>query len=269
MPNPSVFLRKLAAGGRALLPTVRKLSVATLLIAIPFSLYWFATTAAAFSIRRVEVHGNDKLSPDHILELLELEQSTNIFGVELRALEKKLQRDPWIGTADVRQRLPSTLLVEIQEHRPAAAVQLGPSLYLVGDSGGAFKRAEVKLDELDDLVVITGLKRTDYINHPHVTKAIIRRALVVINTYQRGTSRPEIGELNVNKRTGYSVITSDPVVTIRLGREPFVPLSRALSAFDTAWKALSKTQRRSARIIYADNPVRPDRVTVRFLQGRT
>jgi cell division septal protein FtsQ len=230
------------------------------------------------------------VSDERIAELLGVgaddNDSNNIFGVPVDALSRRLTADPWIESAHVHRRLPDTLVVEVTERRAAAVVDLGAA-YLADDDGRVFKRADLARGEGAGLPVITGISRATYLRAPDEVAAEIRRGLDASRIYhgaltraERDTlwpftrflgdallitgPRPALGEVYLHPRRGLTFLARDSGLIVRVGQGAATTLRARMRAFDAAWAALSDDERSAARIVYADNSTRTDRVTVGF-----
>ena len=222
----------------------------------------FITTSDRFAIRSLDVRGNHVVSEARIARLLGIEPGDNIFEASLDNMASVLARDPWIAHAVVRRGLPDTLIVEIEENRPATLVELG-GLYLADARGAVFKRAAIEQGEGAALPIVTGLSRDDYVERPADVQRALRAALDTLARYHDDETRPAVGEVHIHPRHGITLITRDNAVSVRLGRPgDEASMSERLHAFDLVWQALSPAERQRARAVYADDRSRSERVTV-------
>lgn len=104
--------------------------------------------SALFALRRVEVEGARRLSPDAVRAASGLVPgSRSIFTVDAREVEERLARHPWIAAARVRARPPHGILIQIRERTPAAAVPAA-SGYAVVDAAGVVLEVRASRPEL-------------------------------------------------------------------------------------------------------------------------
>lgn len=114
-----------------------------------------------FTIKKVAVSGENRVTKDEILALSGLEAPANFFGVNLSAMEKKIAAHPWIAAASVRRALFFTLEVSIVEEEPLAIVSIeNLSDILINTQGKPFKEYDPHLDKALQLPVITGVDLT-------------------------------------------------------------------------------------------------------------
>jgi hypothetical protein len=69
-----------------------------------------------------------------VVDLLKLEADSNLLLLDLSELAERARRHPWVQEASISRRLPHTLVVKIEERRPAC-VLVGANPYLVSEDG--------------------------------------------------------------------------------------------------------------------------------------
>lgn len=269
IPDRAAIARGLRRGLRAALPY---LAVAGGVAAVGtggWLGYRWLLTSDRFALEAIEIRGNERAGEARILARLPAAEGDNIFRVDLGTATGEVERDPWVARAEVSRRLPDRLVVEVTEHEPAALVELD-GLYLADAEGTVFKRADLAAGDADGvgrtLPIVTGIARDEYLADPAATAAHIREALAALAAYRSGSERPAVGEVRLDPRRGVLLVTTEHAITIRLGRGQPETLATRLEVFDAAWDALEPEERASARVIYADNVTRPDRITVAFAE---
>lgn len=232
------------------------------------------TTSSRFAVRAIEIEGADSvpLARLHALiglrpEALAAKPGPNIFELDLADMAEALESEPRVATAAVRRRLPSTLVVEIEEDQPAALVEMD-GMYLADASGRVFARALIERGDGEGLPVVTGIPREDYAADPQAAEARIRRAQEAARAYveqdDRVPARPTLGEVHVDRRRGITFFTHETAMAVRVGHGNPEVLRARLRAFDLAWQSLSPEERARVRSVYADARKQPDRVTISF-----
>jgi cell division protein FtsQ len=283
LPGPRAIGRGLGRALRRAAPVLCAAALTAALGGAGFLGYTWLTTSPRFAVGEVEVRGATALDPEYVRARLGLDGSENVFLLELASLQAALEQDPWIAAARVRRQRPAQVVVELREHRPAALVELG-GLYLVDEDGAVFKRANPARGEGvgpagRTLPIITGIAREEYVRAPAEATARIAWALQAAAIYARSGDRPALAEIHLDRRRGLTFVTYEQALAIRVGDVsaltvseglraaglPALALSQRLRAFDAAWAALAPDERDAARIVFANNTTRPDRVTVGFL----
>lgn len=251
--------RAAAAAGRAGLPGIAVFAIVTGAGASGYVGFRWLTQSSTFAVDHVELRGLDRLGEAALTERLAPVRGLNLFRLDTAAIERAVEANPWIADAEVRRSLPDRLVVELEEERPAGVAEMG-GLYLVDAEGNAFKRADVGTGDTAGLPVVTGISRADYVAHPDETADRIRRALTVARLFRAKTSRPRVAEIAVDERAGYTLVTYDHGVEIRLGAGTIEELGARMNTFDAAWAALSDAERAKARLLRIG--AEHDRVTV-------
>jgi cell division protein FtsQ len=178
--------------------------------------YQYITTSARFEARAVVFEPTPHLSSDRLTELMGLAPGTNILAVDVDAVRRKIEADPWVASATVTRQLPDTLHVTVAEHT-AAAVLLSGHFYLLDADGVPFKRVEA--GERGELPVITGVDRNLLVAGDPAAAQIIRRALDVLTAYD-AKARPRLGEIHVGDGGEALLYTEKTGTLLRLGRGP-------------------------------------------------
>jgi len=116
------------------------------------------THSASFRLKALEVGGLHLLRGTDILTASGLQVGDNVFAVDLREVEARLERLPWIKQAVVVRKPPDRLVVHVVERRRLAWVDLG-RVYGIDGQGVLLpgeRMPQESYGELD-LPVISGL----------------------------------------------------------------------------------------------------------------
>ena len=178
--------------------------------------YQYVTTSARFEARSVVFQRTPHLSADRLTELMGLAPGTNILAVDVDAMRRKIEADPWVASATVTRQLPDTLHVAVAEHAPAAVLHSG-HFYLLDGAGVPFKRVEP--GERGTLPVVTGVERELLIAGDPAATQVIRRALDVLAAYN-DKARPRLGEIHIGDGGEALLYTEKTGTMLRLGRGP-------------------------------------------------
>lgn len=228
--------------------------------AVAYSLHRYALTTTRFGIREVELVGEKRLSPDEVRSLAGIEPGKNLFAFDTRAAEERLLRDPWVSSAHVVRRLPTTLRVEITERDAAALAVLGDRPFLVTSEGEPFK--EVKPEDPLDLPIITGVSAGDWARDRVGAEERLRAGVDLIRQYERlGMAKVHPAQEVNLQASGYTVLTvGQKGIALELGRAPF---SRKLAMAAEVVGELG-AKGRTPGMVFLDNEAHPERVVVRM-----
>ncbi|MCK9522301.1 MAG: FtsQ-type POTRA domain-containing protein [Proteobacteria bacterium] len=247
---------------RPLVAVLRTLLFALLVGAIVIGGYygWYRMTRSSyFSVQHIEILGLQQMRNDEAIAAAGLQTGTNIFAIDLEQIEERLRLEPWVLSVRTGQKLPDTIRIEISERRAAAMVVFEVP-YLVDDEGNIFKRWVV--GDPQPSVIINGIDKEELQSDPEGVSLALREAMSLAQDYaQAGLSaRAPLWEVFREVDGGFSLTVGKDPFYVRLGRGPYrEKLSRLRWLLDRV-----KADKSQPAIIYADNPNRPGRVTVKF-----
>ncbi len=189
-----------------------------------------------FRVKEVELKGGQKIPRQTLLSLTTVEGMPNLFSVELKEVVKKLESHPWIEHVQVKKVFPNKILIQIEEKRPMAIIQLG-ELYYIDTKGEIFS----PVGEKDDFnyPFLTGLTRQTLEKDPEEAKRLINKALELLRIIHKEKISPleEISEVHMEKAFGIHCFTKAEGVEVKLGWEEFGEKLKRLSLI---WSDLRK-----------------------------
>ncbi len=98
------------------------------------SLLLYMQTSPRFNIERIGIRGHSRLVPESIVKQLNIRPHTNIFRIQLDAIQQQLESLKWVKTAEVYRNFPNKLSINLTERTPFALVKLD-ELHLVDQDG--------------------------------------------------------------------------------------------------------------------------------------
>src|SRR5687768_8912247 len=98
------------------------------------------TNASAFAFEEFQLEGATFTDPAAIEDALDEVRGRNLFGLRTGPLEEGLRDLPTIRGAEVRVRLPDSLVVHVEERSPILVWRVGARRYLVDADGRLFAR---------------------------------------------------------------------------------------------------------------------------------
>jgi len=93
------------------------------------------------AVRRVVVHGTERLAPDEVRQLAGVHLGINTFRVNLGRVAQRLRRNPQIRTASVTRQLPATIAIVVEERQPTVALAWGGRFLEVDREGVIYREA--------------------------------------------------------------------------------------------------------------------------------
>lgn len=113
-----------------------------------------ASGEAGFAVREVLVKGREETSSEALMEALQIRLDQPILSVSPEAIKARVEALPWVRSASVERRLPDTLYLRIEEHKPMALWQRSGKLVLVSRSGEVI--ADPRIGRFAKLPIIVG-----------------------------------------------------------------------------------------------------------------
>ena len=180
-----------------------------------------------FMIDTVLLEGNERVEREQILHLLNLEQQRTIFSVNEERMENILMENPWIAACDVLKELPRTIEISIQEREAVGTVYLD-RLYLVDDVGDLIESVTTG-EQLGP--IITGVRYGQEQMREGLANARIQTALGLAAAYEEAglTERDELVEIHFDELMGFSLLTAEFGLEIRLGHDRYTDRLARLS----------------------------------------
>ena len=98
----------------------------------------------AFDVDRVSVSGNDHTSTDQLRRTAAVRRGMPLASVDLAAVRRRVEAQPWVVQASVDRRWPGTIRVRVIERTPVAVVGTGRAAMLVDRTGRVLGPAPAK-----------------------------------------------------------------------------------------------------------------------------
>jgi cell division protein FtsQ len=118
-------------------------------------IYNYLITSPYFNLYWVEIKGTKYLKEDTLKKFLQLQPGINILSLNLRELNRRLRKHPWISEGRIKRQWPNALLVSITERKPIGRLDF-PRNLLVATDGQMLPL--LKSTQKLQLPLITGLK---------------------------------------------------------------------------------------------------------------
>jgi cell division protein FtsQ len=185
-----------------------------------------------FTVRNVRVIAQSRVSEQEIAGASDVRIGVSIFDLDLAAIGRKIEENPWIARVEVVRSLPDEVVISVVEHQPRAVIQLD-YLYYVNAAGEVFKL----LDSGDrlDYPIITGIDRQFLLDRPADGQAWLRQALALVGELEgrRLFNLADVSEIQIDLQDGLVVHTREHGVPILFGQDDFTgKLDRLEKIFD-------------------------------------
>lgn len=188
--------------------------------------------ASGLQVRRIDVHGNVRLSSGAVQTIVDGLRGSNILTADLNGYRRRLMESPWVADAELRRLLPSTVEVFVSERRPMGLCRLGSALYLVDAHGTLIDEFGPQYSEFD-LPIVDGLARSPNLGRPVVDETRAELAARLIDAVsQRKDLAQRISQIDVSDAHDAVVLLQNDGAMLHLGEDKF--LERLQSYVDLA-----------------------------------
>ena len=188
--------------------------------------------ASGLQVRRIDVHGNVRLSSGDVQTIVDGLRGSNILTADLNGYRRRLMESPWVADAELRRLLPSTVEVFVSERRPMGLCRLGSALYLVDSRGTLIDEFGPQYSEFD-LPIIDGLARSPNLGQPVVDETRAELAARLIDAVsQRKDLAQRISQIDVSDAHDAVLLLRNDGALLHLGEDRF--LERLRSYVDLA-----------------------------------
>lgn len=203
---------------RTNLPVVLALVAVLAVGAAGAAAYSWLGRSRLFSVRVVDMNDCSRVTRDEVMGMLKGVAPGNIWSLSKEEIGRRLLTHPFIRGVAVRKVFPDKLVVRIGERAPVAMINLD-SLYYVDDRGEVFKRLTAY--DAKDYPILTGFSRADLLAGEPVTMRNLERTIELLSHAEAGVLRRNISEVHFDALDGYTVVTRDHGLQVKIGTMAF------------------------------------------------
>ena len=129
----------------------------TILAVILIAASVVAACTVFFRVENIEVNGHSAYTAEQIIGAAEVEQGDNLFAVnKFKVMRQIISRLPYVDEISVSRRLPNTLVINVVECVPAAAIQGSDAWWIIDTKGKILERTdETRAAEFPPLTGLT------------------------------------------------------------------------------------------------------------------
>jgi cell division protein FtsQ len=158
--------------------------------------------APGLRIAHLYVSGCEDAIAEEVLGNAEAYRNENILAADLRALQRRIESNPWIKQAVVRRQYPDTVSIEISVREARAIIALDEP-FLVDGSGFIFSRAS---EHCTGIPVLHGLQQDDFTDDPETAARMITDGLRILACLQANAFPVDDNvSLTCVRETGYTL----------------------------------------------------------------
>jgi cell division protein FtsQ len=181
----------------------------------------FAVSAPSLTVRHIVLDGNNRVSTGEAGALLDGLKGENILAADLELWRDRLRASSWVADAELRRRLPATIVIHITEREPIGIARLRDELFLVDGSGGVIDEFGPRYADCN-LPIIDGL----LVPGEHGSKVDDVRGRLVAAMMADVKRRPEVArmvsQIDVTNARDVKVLLDGDPALIRLGDAHFL-----------------------------------------------
>lgn len=203
---------------RQALPVAAALLAVILVTAAGAAVYSWLGHSRLFTVRDIDLNKCAYVTREEVSGMLSGVPQGNIWLLSSQDIGKRMLSHPWVRSVAVRKAFPDRLVVRIEERKPVAMINLD-ALYYVDDQGKIFKR----LTSYDPkgFPILTGFSQADLKANDGVTAKNLRRTLELLRFTESGVLRENISEVNYDAQEGYTLVTRDSGIQLKIGTMDF------------------------------------------------
>ncbi len=117
-----------------------------IILALILGVIIFLCSSSLFSIKNINVVGNEKLSENKIISLSGIEIDNNIFRFNKSQVIKKIKENAYIEEAKISRKLPGTVQISIKEREATYMLQFADSYVYINNQGYMLDISNEKLE---------------------------------------------------------------------------------------------------------------------------
>ena len=203
---------------RQVLPVVAAFLAVAFVGAAGAAAYSWLGHSPIFSVQVIDINPCDHVSRDEVSGILNGVSRGNIWTLSTREIGRRLMTHPYVREVAVRKAFPDKLVVRVGERKPVAMINLD-SLYYVDERGEIFKRLTAY--DSKSFPIVTGFSREDLAAKDPVSMQNLKRTIELLKCAGSGVLRENISEAHFDAQDGYTLVTRDFGLQLRIGTTEF------------------------------------------------
>jgi cell division protein FtsQ len=150
---------------------------------------WAVFFSPLLDVSEVRVSGATRTGPAEVVRAAGLDGDENVLLVSTAAIAARVERLPWVRSADVDRMLPGTIRVRVVERKPRLTLSLGAARWTIDAHGRVLGAGEVEAG----LPVLAGIQIGTVQPGIQLRTAEARHALAVWRALPRAIRRDVVG----------------------------------------------------------------------------
>ena len=202
-------LRLVAIGGGILL-----------LMVIVSGVIGYVLGSSTFTVRRIIVSGNQRLSTGEVQALLGHLVGSSMVAADIKGAKYKLQDYSWVDRVEIRRVFPDSVSVTLTEQQAVALAQINDTLFLIDRTANIIDEYGPNYAEFD-LPIVNGLT-----SGPSRDMLLDEQRAATLGRFLGSLQgRPDlverVSEIDLRDPQNVVVVLKGDTAAVRLGREKF------------------------------------------------
>ncbi len=160
-----------------------------------------------FDVKKIEINGRNRVPQEELVKLSGVVPGSNIFKLDLRIGEEKINMLPMIKNAKITRKFPSTVVITVEERVPVALLPLGKDFIEIDLEGVYLREGKINQSELP---VITGCDIGEPVLGKKISGADIDIMLNVLNDLPTALL-PRLSEIHVDDNNKIFIYTLERI----------------------------------------------------------
>lgn len=202
----------------------RRTRVSSILFALMFALWgmYYLLQSDLMNLKNIIVEGNSYVDETEIINISNLVINRNVFKYNLKEIKKDIGTHPYIKDVKIYRRLPSTLVIQLEEREEYAIIPYMGSYIYIDDENRVLRASDNYM--ANDNILITGAEfesfkigeKIETTNRENLDRVMdLLRAANMTSMYEM------ISEININDKDNIKLITFDgSEVLLGQGKNP-------------------------------------------------
>jgi cell division protein FtsQ len=202
-------------------PAFMKFVLALVVLGLVFAGYRAAASASFFQVRSVEVQGVSRVSAEEVQAIVRKEtEKTGVWKADLKGMNARLERLPWVRTAVVSRVLPDGIRVRITERVPRAVVRTASGRFRWIDEDAVLLGEMLPSDQLPPFF-LRGLNEEDPAGARAENRERVAKFLELQQTWDAAGLSERVSEVNlIDVRDVRAQLAGDnSQIEVRLGAQ--------------------------------------------------
>ena len=185
-------------------------------------------------IQQLTILGLDHLTREEIITQLNLSPESSLWSIDIDQLSVQLEAHPWIRSVTFDRVLPHSLIVQVEERRPAGLLRASKQTYLLDGDGYLLPGEPTKAGQA--LPVLEGMTSTFFSQQKDESHRRAKHGIHLAELLSEYFS----GRPNVNVAHAHTTIVDLPRIRVQFGQDADRQWERFLVLYPTIKETIER-----------------------------